>query len=57
MPDYKQYLDYIRNTGGKPKVEHFDEDWEPIGPMLRKDMKAAGLIVEKDGFITIVGDN
>lgn len=50
---FKKYLQYIKNTGGNPTVEVFDEDWEPIGPALRRDMKAAGLIAENDGKITI----
>jgi len=50
---FKKYLDYLKNTGGSPKIDHFDEDWEPIGPQVRKEMKAAGLIYEKDGMIFI----
>lgn len=46
---YQKYLDYIDNTGGSPKVEHFDEDWEPIGPDLRKRMTEANLIEEREG--------
>ena len=45
---FQKYLDYIANTGGKPKIVWFDDDWEPIGSMVRKDMKALGLI-EDDG--------
>lgn len=48
---YQKYLNYIKNTGGKPKITHFDEDWEPIGPQVRKAMVEAKLIYEQDGLI------
>jgi len=48
---YQRYLDYITNTGGSPKIEWFDDDWEPIGPMIRRDLKEAKLIREYDGKI------
>lgn len=34
----KLALEYIRNTGGAVTVENFDEDHEPIGPLLRADL-------------------
>jgi prepilin-type N-terminal cleavage/methylation domain-containing protein len=49
--EYSQYLQYIKNTGGSPKIEWFDTDWEPIGPRVREGMKRAGLIYEKDGKV------
>lgn len=43
----KQYVDHIRNTGQVPLlVSMFDDDWEPIGPRVRKDLLAAGMIVK-----------
>ena len=51
MKDYSLYLEYIQNTGGNPKISHFDEDWEPIGPLLRKEMKNKHLIYEENGKI------
>ena len=43
----QRYVDYIRNTGQKPlPTAAFDDDWEPIGPMIRKEMTALGLIYE-----------
>lgn len=44
---YNQYVQYIKNAGGggPVKIKHFDEDWEPIGPALRKDMLKLGLII------------
>lgn len=48
MSDYlKQYVQYIRNTANVPlKTEHFDDDWEPIGPKLRRELLAIGWIAE-----------
>lgn len=41
----KEYVEYIVNTGRRPlATEMFDEDWEPIGPMVRAEMQGAGLI-------------
>lgn len=40
----KQYVDYINNTGGVTP-DQFDDDWMPIGQMIRNDMSAAGLIL------------
>jgi hypothetical protein len=41
----EKYVEYIRNTGQRPlAVAAFDEDWEPIGPMVRADMMKADLI-------------
>lgn len=54
MPDFKLYLDYIKNTGGNPTITVFDTDWEPIGPTIRQDMVSAKLIKEVDGKIVTV---
>jgi len=50
---YQRYLDYIRLSGGKPSITWFDEDWEPIGPIVREEMVAQGLISEVDGHLQI----
>ena len=53
MSDHLQkYVQYIKNTGRVPlKTEWFDDDWDPIGPTLRRDMQAARLItVSEDGI-------
>lgn len=44
---------YIKNTGGAPSIAWFDDDHEPIGPKLRSDMAAAGLVKEEAGFIRL----
>ncbi len=48
----QKYVDYIKNTGQVPlKVAHFDDDWEPIGPTVRRDLLGANLItVDNDGI-------
>lgn len=52
MNDYlKRALEYIHNTGGAPTVAMFDEDHEPIGPELRRDLLANDLITIEDGVI------
>ncbi len=49
-----KYIEYITNTGGSPTVGQFDDDWEPIGPMVRKDLLEEGMITVVDGTITAV---
>lgn len=44
MSHLTQYLQYIVNTGGVTEAQ-FDDDWEPIGPQLRDDLKKYGLVV------------
>lgn len=51
MSHLSKYVQYIRNVGRPVKFEEFDDDWEPIGPMIRKDLVAAGFCVEEDGCI------
>lgn len=50
-PQLKQALAYISNTGGSPTIEQFDDDHDPVGPMLRKELKAAWMVYECDGKI------
>lgn len=50
-----KYVNYIRNTGQVPlRVEHFDDDWDPIGYQVRSDMLKAGLITVSDDGIRLV---
>jgi len=53
---YDKYIEYIKNTGGSPSIFWFDEDWEPIGPDVRRRMASAGLIKEQDGRIILTQD-
>lgn len=44
-PALQKYVDYIRNTGQQPlPVAAFDDDWDPVGPMVRERLKAGGWI-------------
>lgn len=55
--DFDRYIEYIRNTGRVPLPVHmFDEDWNPIGPVVREDMVKRGLILITDRGIMIVQD-
>jgi hypothetical protein len=50
----KQYVQYVRNTGQRPlPTAAFDEDWEPAGPMIRRQMLEAGLIEEWGGALML----
>jgi hypothetical protein len=40
----KQYLEYVRNTGGGATRAHFIEDWEPIGDRAWSELVAAGVV-------------
>jgi hypothetical protein len=41
----QKYVDYINNTGRRPLSESaFDDDWEPIGPLLRRQLLEGGFI-------------
>jgi len=48
----QKYVQYIKNTGRVPlRVDWFDDDWDPIGPKLREQMVAEGLItIQEDGI-------
>lgn len=54
-PEHLQkYLDYIRNTKRVPLATAlFDEDWEPIGPQVRKELRDGGWIDESTAGITV----
>ena len=53
-PRLAEYVYYINNTGLKPlPIEKFDEDWEPVGPMVRDEMLRHGYIhYGGPGFMT-----
>ena len=56
VPDWlRKYVEYIHNTGQRPLAcAAFDDDWEPIGPMVRKDLVKAGLIEEHEGYLMLL---
>ena len=41
---FKQFLEYIENTGGNAKKEHFIEDWEPIGGRVLEELADDDLV-------------
>jgi hypothetical protein len=52
MSDLQKYIDYIWNTGQRPlPIAAFDEDWEPVGPMIRRQLQDADLIEECQGAL------
>lgn len=58
QPHLIQYLQYVKNTGGNATVAGFDDDWEPIGPMLRKDLMPTYIVEDLNGklHLTAAGD-
>ncbi len=40
----KQYIQWVRNAGPNATIKNFDDDWEPIGPMVRKQLSEEGLV-------------
>ena len=57
MERFEKYITYIKNTGRVPlSVALFDDDFEPIGPTIRQELEAAGVIQIKDGGIFLVGN-
>lgn len=52
MATTKKALNYVHNTGGNAKYEHFVSDWAPVGHMLFQEVEDAGLIEEdEEGFL------
>jgi hypothetical protein len=51
---FKRYAEYIQNTAQRPlAASAFDDDWEPIGPKVRREMGASGLIEEWGGALML----
>lgn len=51
--DLIQYLQYVQNTGGNATVAQFDDDWEPIGPMLRGELMPTYITEMPDGKLAL----
>jgi hypothetical protein len=51
---FRKYVEYIRNTG-QPVLacSAFDDDWSPVGPMVRRDMEKADLIDQGAGGLML----
>ena len=39
--------------GGSMSIEHFDDDWDPVGPALRAELLREGVTLEEDGQILV----
>ncbi len=52
-PQAKQAVEYVRNTGGNTTVAIFDDDHEPIGPMLRKEIMPMYVVEQSDGKLAL----
>jgi len=50
---HKKYLQYIVNTGGNVTVAGFDDDWEPIGPMVRRDLMPTYIVELANGKLAL----
>jgi len=53
---FKLYVEYMHNVGSSLTVSIFDEDWLPAGPLIRRELRAAGIIEERDGKIEVLKD-
>ena len=53
-PSLQRYVDYIRNTGRNPlEKAAFDDDWQPVGPSVREQLEAAGLIIQAGPVLSL----
>ena len=52
-PHLLQYLQYVKNTGGNAGIAEFDDDWEPIGPMLRSELMPTYIVEGPDGKLAL----
>lgn len=49
----KQYLQYVVNAGGNATVATLDDDFEPIGPMIRRDLMPTFMVEQDDGKLAL----
>jgi hypothetical protein len=52
-PQAKQALHYVRNTEQSVTIAQFDDDHEPIGPMLREEIIPLFVIPGPDGKLKL----
>ncbi len=50
---HRKYLQYVQNTGGNATVAQFDDDWDPIGPMVRRDIMPDLVTTDDAGFLVL----
>lgn len=46
-------LQYVTNTGGIATVDQFDDDHEPVGPMLRRDLMPVYMLENTGGKLEL----
>lgn len=51
-----QYLKYIVNAGNNVTIANFDDDWDPIGPMLRKELIPVYIIEGPDEKLVLTSE-
>lgn len=52
-PMHQAAVDYINNAKCLTPVARFDDDHAPIGPVLRRELKAADVMEEVDGIVVL----
>lgn len=50
-----QYIKYLKNAGGSIEIKKFDEDWEPVGSIIRCELLFLGLIRQEEGVLFLIG--
>lgn len=50
---HKDVLDYVINTGGNATLDSIDDDFEPIGPMLRNKLIPTYIIENDQGKLEL----
>lgn len=53
MEALKEYCQYIVNTGGYATVAAFDDDFDPVGPMVRRDLIPTYAVENADGKLEL----
>lgn len=51
--DLLQYLQYVVNAGGNATIATFDDDFEPIGPMVRQELMPTYITEQPDGKLAL----
>lgn len=52
-PQAREAIQYVRNTGETVTIEQFDDDHEPIGPMLREEIIPLFVVPGSDGKLKV----
>jgi len=55
-PHLKKYLQYVVNTDGNASIDDFDDDWEPIGPLLRSELVPVYMVAGENGKLKLTAE-